>query len=178
MTDYKKYINALRKCAKEHENDRTLTGQIIVSDLCEAIADLLEKLSSSEEPNKSEIPTGSNTKDDLGVDCISRQELLKIYEDRFTELQKLKHLKDNKGAEDRQMGVNYCINILKELPPVTPQEPRWIPISEKLPEEDVAYLVTVKQGYVMPALWVGNAENWKEVTAWMPLPQPYKEVEE
>ena len=22
--------------------------------------------------------------------------------------------------------------------------------------------------------WVGNAENWKEVTAWMPLPQPYK----
>lgn len=53
-------------------------------------------------------------------DAVSRAELLKIYEDRFTELQKLKHLKDNKGAEDRQMGVNYCINILKELPPVTP----------------------------------------------------------
>lgn len=129
------------------------------------------------EPNKSEIPTGSTTKNDLGVDCISRQELLKIYEDRFSELQKLKHLKDNKGAEDRQMGVNYCINILKELPPVTPQEPRWIPISEKLPEEDVEYLVTVKQGYVMPALWVGNAENWKEVTAWMPLPKPYEPQE-
>lgn len=54
-------------------------------------------------------------------DAVSRAELLKIYEDRFTELQKLKHLKDNKGAEDRQMGVNYCINILKELPPVTPK---------------------------------------------------------
>ena len=55
-------------------------------------------------------------------DAISRQELLKIYEDRFLELQKLKHLKDNKGAEDRQMGVNYCINVLKELSSVTPQQ--------------------------------------------------------
>lgn len=52
-------------------------------------------------------------------DAVSRKELLKIFEDRFLELQKLKQLKDNKGAEDRQMGVNYCINILKELPPIT-----------------------------------------------------------
>lgn len=61
-------------------------------------------------------------------DAVSRKKLLKIYEDRFTELQKLKHLKDNKGAEDRQMGVNYCINILKELPPATPIRPKgyWI----------------------------------------------------
>ena len=44
MTDYKKYINALRKCAKEHENDRTFTGHIIVSDLCEDTAKLLEVL--------------------------------------------------------------------------------------------------------------------------------------
>jgi hypothetical protein len=78
----------------------------------------------NQKPNKSEIPTGSTTKNDLGVDAVSRKKLLKIYEDRFTELQKLKHLKDNKGAEDRQMGINYCINILKELPTVTPQEPR------------------------------------------------------
>ena len=26
--------------------------------------------------------------------------------------------------------------------------------------------------------WVGNAENWKEVTAWMPLPTPYKKEDE
>lgn len=52
--------------------------------------------------------------------------------------------------------------------------PRWIPVSEKLPEENGGYLVTVKRGYVTTALWVGNVENWKEVTAWMPLPEPYK----
>ncbi len=44
MTDYQKYINALRKCAKEHENDRTFTGNIIVSDLCRDTANLLEEL--------------------------------------------------------------------------------------------------------------------------------------
>lgn len=44
MIDYKKYINALRKCAKEHENDNTFTGHIIVSDLCRDTANLLEEL--------------------------------------------------------------------------------------------------------------------------------------
>jgi len=44
MTDYQKYINALRKCAKEHENDRTSTGHIIVSDMCRDTANLLETL--------------------------------------------------------------------------------------------------------------------------------------
>lgn len=43
MKDYQKYINALRKCAKEHDNDRTSTGHIIVSDLCRDTANLLEK---------------------------------------------------------------------------------------------------------------------------------------
>ena len=66
-------------------------------------------------------------------DVVSRKELLKIYEDRFLELQRLKHSKDNKDIEDRQMGVNYCINILKELPSVTPQPKRglWITLKDK-----------------------------------------------
>lgn len=54
------------------------------------------------------------------------------------------------------------------------QEPEWIPVSERVPEENGEYLVTVKRGYVMTALWVEDAENWKKVTAWMPLPTPYK----
>lgn len=44
MTDYRKYINALRKCAKEHDNDRTSMGHIIVSDLCRDTANLLEEV--------------------------------------------------------------------------------------------------------------------------------------
>lgn len=52
---------------------------------------------------------------------------------------------------------------------------KWIPVSERLPEEHGGYLVTVKYGYVTRALWVGDAENWKGVIAWMPLPEPYKQ---
>lgn len=44
MNDYRKYINALRQCAKEHEKDFTVTGCIRVSDLCNDTADLLESL--------------------------------------------------------------------------------------------------------------------------------------
>lgn len=70
MTDYQKYINALRKCANEHENDRTFTGHIIVSDLCRDTATLLEELSSSE------IPTSSN-------DCISRADALRVAKNEY-----------------------------------------------------------------------------------------------
>lgn len=44
MTDYQKYINALRKCAKEHEKDTTSIGHIVVSDLCRDTANLLEQV--------------------------------------------------------------------------------------------------------------------------------------
>ena len=44
MIDKQLYINALRKCAKEHDNDRTSTGHIRVSDLCRDTANLLEAL--------------------------------------------------------------------------------------------------------------------------------------
>lgn len=54
MTDYAKYINALRKCAKEHENDRTFTGHIIVSDLCRDTADLLERLEQEPKTGRAE----------------------------------------------------------------------------------------------------------------------------
>ena len=44
MSKYDKYINALRKCAKEHEKEITFTGYIIVSDLCRDTANLLEEV--------------------------------------------------------------------------------------------------------------------------------------
>ena len=55
MTDYQRYINALKKCAKEHENDRTSTGHIIVSDLCRDTANLLETLEQKPKTNWVEV---------------------------------------------------------------------------------------------------------------------------
>lgn len=63
-----------------------------------------------------------------------------------------------------------------------PSEPHWISCSEKLPEESGDYLVTV--AHHNGELWVEvdqfdneNGSWWHymdDVTAWMPLPKPYK----
>ena len=44
MAEYREYISALRKCAKEHENDNISFANIRTSDLCNDTADLLERL--------------------------------------------------------------------------------------------------------------------------------------
>ena len=57
--------------------------------------------------NCSEIPTGSTTKNDLGVDCISRAEMLKYQE----------YLHGKMSNEEN----HKLWEFIKELPPVTPQ---------------------------------------------------------
>lgn len=87
------------------------------------------------------------------------------------------------------------------------KENGWIPVSERLPEDEKEYLVTLEKVYGTPEklygianyLKFGDAGYWNEnkygylewdkysdghggtkmykVIAWMPLPEPYKEVE-
>ena len=91
--------------------------------------------------------------------------------------------------------------VLDEMPSVIPQEPSWIPVSEKLPEDGI-YLVTVERTTGKPRVEVMSFAKdlnkvddydfpehkcgwyeydseygyWEDtdVIAWMPLPQPYK----
>lgn len=65
MKDYRKYINALRKCAKEHENDRLFTGHVIVSDLCRDTANLLETIEQKPCEDMGEISDGYHTFSEL-----------------------------------------------------------------------------------------------------------------
>lgn len=72
------------------------------------------------------------------------------------------------------------------------QEPRWIPVSERLPEEDTDVLVTLKCGLIgimqkkladddngEPCyIWQDFEGEEHEVIAWMPLPKAYGVVEE
>lgn len=75
-------------------------------------------------------------------------------------------------------------NVLKALPSA---QPRWIPCSEKLPEERTKVLATVlvphresiviSAEYLMSTFYCDNGDCWmaddEEVVAWMPLPTPY-----
>ena len=63
------------------------------------------------------------------------------------------------------------------------QELKWIPISERLPEEMGTYITTVDYGKHGLATgqryYHGKGLGWEDdcVTAWMPLPAPYKAQE-
>ena len=81
--------------------------------------------------------------------------------------------------------ANDVKTILKELPSAQPEQ-RWIPCSERLPDDDRTKVVTLANGNV-EAGYYSNGDWWcigdtislenPIVIAWMPLPEPYKEGE-
>lgn len=78
---------------------------------------------------------------------------------------------------------DYFYEMLKAIQDIPPAEPeqRWIPCSERLPEEDACYLVTtsgtnndiIDIAYYTEGIW----HKASRIKAWMPLPEPYKEGE-
>jgi hypothetical protein len=73
--------------------------------------------------------------------------------------------------------------VLSALPSVTPQEPRWISVKEKLPEERLGVLVWCPSRKNIYCACYENKQWWivgscwdrvtSEIVAWMPLPKPY-----
>ena len=101
-----------------------------------------------------------------------------------------KALDENRTIEEYKELLRECY---EQLPPVTPAEKveRWIPVSERLPEESGRYLAYIinkhdnKLQYIMTAYffsdsifsnpWAVDDESASDnVVAWMPLPEPYK----
>lgn len=101
--------------------------------------------------------------------------------------------------------TNYFSHITKmidDAPTVKPEKTQWIPVTERLPEEDKEVLITYKgKGDELYKPYsnidittygqmyfggnkVGNHKHWRspfqyfndnyEVTAWQPLPEPFK----
>nr|WP_288793784.1 DUF551 domain-containing protein [uncultured Eubacterium sp.] len=82
--------------------------------------------------------------------------------------------------------VNHRIwKEINELPSAQP-EPRWIPCSERLPEEGVNVLLCIKDWESQKTkmvvslrrdynYWDGLGREIRGDIAWMPLPEPYKE---
>ena len=133
----------------------------------------------------------TNREKDLGVDCIDRaqaQTEIEMNASRYT----LAHERGAKGEvewSDNLIAIDDALDIIRKLPSVTPQEPRWIPVSEKLPEEYNTVIASTDIGVVYPEAryskeygweWAyeSGMDYWEEtesnVLAWMPLPKPFK----
>ncbi len=141
-----------------------------------------------------------NTKNDLGVDCISREKALVAIRNLYPGMPRVDFNGSLRKWVDKYKPYIECDDAIKELPSVTPQEPRWIPVSEMLPEEGQWVMVTFG-GKIAVCLAQDNGGTLREVTslisknateiwlypepefgdgysAWMPLPKPYSEVSE
>ena len=77
MINYKTYINALRNCAKEHENDITPFAHIRVSDLCRDTAKLLEEL--EQEPKRGHWYIDERPESDREVICSNCEQAVFKY---------------------------------------------------------------------------------------------------
>lgn len=85
--------------------------------------------------------------------------------------------------------INYVYNncnkhddLSRMLDELVETQPGWIPCSERLPESDDEVFVTDDAGglAVVGIDWFNSdSDRWycsQNVTAWMPLPEPYREI--
>lgn len=112
-------------------------------------------------------------------DCISRAEVQKF-------VSYIQSIKDSHNEQDTPINYGTICDIvirgwkLMELPSVTPVQ-KWIPVSERLPENEGLYLVSVENDHLRhysKTAWFTVHKNWfsrQDVIAWQPLPESYKE---
>lgn len=77
------------------------------------------------------------------------------------------------------------IDLIVECIEAQPKVGEWIPCSERVPEESGTYIVNAIENHIVHvtfAKWMPRMKKWNltgsrsywKVTAWMPLPEPYK----
>lgn len=80
--------------------------------------------------------------------------------------------------DEKVKTIETCMMLVREAE----ETERWIPVSERLPEELTTVLITDKDGDVFLATFIeviNGCAEWTTdgIIAWMPLPEPYKEGE-
>ena len=158
----------------------------------------------AEEVAQPELATNlQQTCNQLATDCISRQAAI----DEISKYASIwmEYDADMTQEEVAEAALNAAkrtlVHILEELPPAQPEQ-RWIPVTERLPEEYGEYQITWVTSFTPNKRLIGSAEyeitseydydngrfkgEWLlddyiknypdvKVLAWMPLPSPYRE---
>ena len=89
-------------------------------------------------------------------------------------------MRDNDGTLIQQEVCKFLANLMDVLEKQITEG--WIPVSERLPQDEQKVLVTTRSGNLIDvdtSIFYHASAYWEHyVIAWMPLPEPYKEVEE
>lgn len=84
--------------------------------------------------------------------------------------------------ECSEAGMQY--NFYKDALEALENQPKWISVEDRLPDESGSYLVCTRRSYAFTAHFYLNTNEWKShfagsagkhITHWMPLPEPPKE---
>lgn len=126
------------------------------------------------------------------ADLIDRQAAIKvILDDKIGEksLVIMRELGSENEAKALNMACDRHVEFIKETPSAQPEQ-RWIPVSERLPEENSDILVTYvekDEKRIVPVnygcgTWFdclfNKVLNQVGVLAWMPLPEPWRGEQE
>ena len=157
------------------------------------------QLSSGLEKNSKKLE-----KDFGELDCISRaqtQTEIEMNASRYT-IAKERGGMGQVEWSDQLIKVSDAVDIIRHLPSVTPQEPRWIPVKFRpltdeeqneypdycymadclMPDDGEEILVCTVYGTVEKdecgfddGFYLDSGYDWQtEIVAWMPLPKPYE----
>lgn len=117
----------------------------------------------------------------LRTECALPYQTLQLMREAADAIEKLSKIREEQKAQ-----------IILMAAEIGDQKPRWIPVTERLPEEYTDVLCyyeyfrygdyncmfrTIDRGYFGNGIWGGEAGQGhkNKVLAWMPLPQPPKE---
>lgn len=121
---------------------------------------------------------------------MKREEAIKLLNDIYSQSCDTANILCTPDADKRCEALQMAITALQN-------QPVWIPVSERLPNEDefiksyrrnryAAEFIVMIKGAKKPTTlyfthdgrWTNNMKDRYDVTAWMPLPEPYRESEE
>jgi len=126
--------------------------------------------------NGTPLKTGQEPCDD----CISRQAVDTLVDELA------RAISDERCCLSRGRSPETIMRDILDLPPVTPVQTRWIPVSERLPEKFEEVLSCTDEEEIFIAQYLGIIDGepvfddyegymWNgKVIAWFTLPEPYK----